>query len=398
VSPAAGPGVLDEVSRTILDLVLDSPFFGHVAGGLGRTIGPGLRQPLALRVDGPRFTLVASPTRFPALTRAQRAVALEHELLHAVLAHPVRAVDHADSIELFVAACDLVVNQLLTTGPPLPGAFTLAALPRHERVPDLTAEGYLAVLRRLYTDGARPGTGCCGGGGDPWGLRTRDGTGGAGAGAGAGAAQLAWAGFEPVLLAAAGRVSARTWGRLPGRLRSHIEALRAARAGTLDWRRVLRMFAASSRRSRIRGTLRRESRRYHAFPGIRVTRGQRMAVCVDTSGSIDDEVLADFFAEIHHLWRAGAEIMVLEVDARLHRTWRYVGTPPSEVAGRGGTSFDPGLRAVREAMPSYDACVYLTDGYAPQPTERPGVPLLWLVTPNGSTGDHLMPGTVVPMR
>jgi predicted metal-dependent peptidase len=185
---------------------------------------------------------------------------------------------------------------------------------------------------------------------------------------------------------------------MPAALRSYLDGLRDARDGVLDWRRVLRLFAASSRRSRIRATLRRPSRRYHTFPGIRVSRGQRMAVCVDTSGSVGDRELAEFFAEVHAIWRAGAEVVVFEADAAVHRTWEYTGQPPASAHGRGGTSFDPALAAVRAAAPRFDACVYLTDGHAPRPRAGPGVPLLWLLTLDGKDGDHLAYGASVKIR
>lgn len=209
---------------------------------------------------------------------------------------------------------------------------------------------------------------------------------------------MAQAGFEPLVRETALRCSSNAYGWLPAGVRSAVRVILDAYEPTLDWRRVLRMFSASSRRTRVRATLRTPSRRYHTFPGIRIARGQRLAVCVDTSGSIENKTLAGFFAEVHQIWRAGAEVVVLEVDAEVQRTWPYRGTPPTIATGRGGTCFEPGLRAVREAVPRFDACVYLTDGKGPKPDTNPGVPLLWLVTPAGTLGSHLAYGQSVRMR
>jgi predicted metal-dependent peptidase len=56
------------------------------------------------------------------------------------------------------------------------------------------------------------------------------------------------------------------------------------------------------------------------------------------------------------------------------------------VKGGGGTSFDPALALANEWMP--DALVYFTDGFAPAPTVRPRVPVLWMLTPRGLPLDH----------
>jgi predicted metal-dependent peptidase len=380
----------DAVSRAVVDLILGSPFFGHVAGGIGRVVDPAGRWPVSLTVRGDRYVLVVAPGPFTALTRQQRVVALEHELLHAVLDHPGRALDQPADLARFGAACDLVVNQYLGAGPPLPGAFTLASLRPDPPPPHLSAEDYVAVLKRRFPAGVRRPGGCCaagaaGGGPHPWAVPR-------------GGLQVARAHLEPLMVESARRVGASTIGRLPGDLAVRIQALLDGADGAIDWRRALRLFASSSRKTRLQATLRRPSRRYHTFPGIRLTRGQRLAVCVDTSGSIDESQLTAFFGEIYRIWRAGAEATILEIDAAVHHTWVYRGRPPTRVTGRGGTAFEPGLAAVRQAVPPFDGCVYLTDGHGPAPSTSPGVPLLWVVTPDGSLGDHLRFGRAVQMR
>ena len=334
--------------------------------------------PVALRVGASRFFLTVLPERFLPLDRTQRQVALEHQLLHVALGHPVRATGHPGTPLLFVAACDLVVNQLVSSGHPLPGSFTLTCLPPPERIPDLSVEQYLSILRRLYPSGEPPAgkSGCCGSGsGHPW----ADPAGRPGNPVD-GDRRLPW---DAAAAQPPGPTSNRSWRRLltgraagPGDQclpRSGRTSLSCSMPVMASWTGG-GSFGCSRRaawRSRIRGTLRRPSRRYHTFPGIRVARGQRMAVCVDTSGSVGDRELAEFFAEVHAIWRAGAEVVVFEADAAVHRTWEYTGQPPAAAHGRGGTSFDAALAAVRAANPRFDACVYLTDGHAPGRRQAP---------------------------
>ena len=55
---------------------------------------------------------------------------------------------------------------------------------------------------------------------------------------------------------------------------------------------------------------------------IKIKRYQRLAVAVDTSGSIKENDFVIFFNEIHSMWKQGAEIEVLECDAeKLSFSW-----------------------------------------------------------------------------
>ena len=142
----------------------------------------------------------------------------------------------------------------------------------------------------------------------------------------------------------------------------------------------------------------RISKRYGTRPGIKVKQFQKIAVAIDTSGSVSDSDLGIFFTEIDAMYKQGAEIVVIECDAEVQRTYNYNGQLPSEVAGRGGTVFDPVFAFLRsDRLTRYDGCIYLTDGYADEPTIRPPCPLLWVITSNGDAGDHLRFGRIIKL-
>lgn len=179
------------------------------------------------------------------------------------------------------------------------------------------------------------------------------------------------------------RRDAREWGKLPAGLRRHLEALEAKRKPVVNWRRLLRIFAESSSRTYVRNTLKRPSRRYGTTPGIRIRKRQKLLVAVDTSGSIRDEELKDFFTEIYHIWKQGAEVTVVECDLHIAARYPYKGIAPTEVHGRGGTSFDPPLRlANEEILP--DAVIYFTDAVAPAAEIVARMPVLWLICGDGA--------------
>jgi len=180
------------------------------------------------------------------------------------------------------------------------------------------------------------------------------------------------------------------YGETPDLVQELVDVLVAELEPTIDWRRVLRIFTASSRRTRVSNTLRRPSKRYGTYPGIKVKRFHRLAVVVDISGSVTDELLGEFFAEIHAMWRQGSEVVIVEADATVQQTWTYRGQRPSSVKGRGGTQFDPALEWVRDARDPFDALIYLTDGHAEAPTVRPRCPVLWVLSPGGT--DYALEG------
>ncbi len=161
---------------------------------------------------------------------------------------------------------------------------------------------------------------------------------------------------------------------------------------------MLRIFTASSSRTRLRNTIRRPSKRYGTTPGIKIQAKQKILVAVDTSGSVNQNELKEFFGELYYIWKQGAEIYVVECDTIIHNHYLYKGTPPEVVSGRGGTNFDaPIVFANEEYMP--DAIVYFTDGYAPAPTVVSRRPILWMVTHQGIDYESwdFLPGRKVKM-
>jgi len=60
----------------------------------------------------------------------------------------------------------------------------------------------------------------------------------------------------------------------------------AKRKPQVNWKRALQLFSTSSRKTRIYHTEKRISKRFGTRLGIKIKRHQRLAVAVDTSGSI----------------------------------------------------------------------------------------------------------------
>ena len=396
----------DEVSRAAFALLLKEPFYAHVLAGMPRETTDQVKTS-GTCWDGQQVRLRINPTFFmEAVAAKERPGVLKHEILHVVFRHIFRGASRHTAI--YGIAADLVVNQLMKPFPLPDGYPSLDSFPDLGLEPDKTVEEYYLILMKLLREMQKAGFGESGGesggesDGESDGAAWANATGtprsaqalsqllsgqpgrGDDSGWNDGNDGMTAAGRFSVgnlVLRARERLPPHQWGTLSASLISQLELILAERQPKLDWRRMVRIFCASSGRTKIRHTIKRISKRFGTRPGIKIQRLQRLLVAVDTSGSIDAELLKDFFAEIHGAWRAGASVTVVECDAEVQGHSEYRGKPPKGVRGGGGTEFEPVFRWMKKQRP-FDGCLYLTDGYGPAPTSRPNCKLLW-VLPDG---------------
>jgi len=156
----------------------------------------------------------------------------------------------------------------------------------------------------------------------------------------------------------------------------------------LDWRHTLNRFAASLADAVGRLTLKRPDRRQLSPFGKRKEYLPSLVVCVDTSGSVSQELLNKFFSQIALLGRMLTEIEVVIADAQVHEHFKYHRGLERKLAqsgfGRGGTDFDPAVRYINKNLSHCDGVVYLTDGYCPVPDTKCKLPMIWIVAGNQS--------------
>lgn len=402
--------VADEVSRGIVALLLKEPFYGHLLSGVVRRVDDKVPTAAVSLTPGGLHLIVNPEFFMQALKKDERVAVIKHEALHLLFRHLYRPlIQHGDP-KLFNIAADLVVNQHVSPWPLPEMAVTLREFPDMGLQANQTLEWYyqkLQALNEAMNSGKAGGAPRSeealrkalgepqqgdhsfwyAGGGEGFGEKGPQGHGGPALTEGM--RQALEADLERHLLRARDHCASKGWSNLPAEIRAELDAIAERRKPQVDWKRTLRLFASSGYRTEVVATNRRMSKRFGTFPGIRIRRKQRLAVVIDTSGSISDAVLEVFFREIHGIWRNDAEVIVIECDAKVHRTYPYKGETPTAPKGGGGTQFDPALRWVREPRNGpFDACIYLTDGEAPDPAVRPRCPMLWVVTADGDA-DHL---------
>lgn len=174
------------------------------------------------------------------------------------------------------------------------------------------------------------------------------------------------------------RAHARTRGTVPaGWKRWADEVLEPA----VDWRRALAgavREAAAWAGGAVDYTYRRPSRRTAALGGRVVLPSlrrplPRVAVVVDTSGSMGDDDLAAALAEVTGVLRevgaGGNRVTVLACDAAVRAVARVSAVDQVELAGGGGTDMAAGVRAALAVPDPPNIVVVLTDGHTPWPPE-----------------------------
>lgn len=173
-------------------------------------------------------------------------------------------------------------------------------------------------------------------------------------------------------------------GTIPAELQEIVNELLKPKPRIFDWKLYFRRMLGSIYDINIKKTRRKESVRFPESAGIKHKKKVSILVAIDTSGSVSNEELEDFFSEITYIYKAGARITILECDARISANYEYTGKWTGKVHGRGGTDFQPVIDYYRNNKKDYAALVYFTDGECWIPKNVP-MDTIWVIT---SEGDH----------
>lgn len=420
----------EELSRAIIKLMLEEPFYAHFLGQVSRIITDEVPT-AAVGIRNDTLCLFVNPDFFLNSLKSieERIAILKHEVLHLVFYHLYRFIGEKTANNALInnLAADLVVNQYVDPWPLPEGVVLLDTFPQLQLEPwetveyyyeklieaKETADGKIEELKKQRGDNEEEGDG--GGqeedsnsqgqlkqaieewqrtkdildGQEDTGVWTDD--------------HSKWSDnpldeitrqqIDNMVTKSKERMRPEDWNGAPGWLKDHIDEIEARRKPKVDWRRTLRIFANNASRTKIKGTMKKFSKRFGApNPGIRIKKFQKIVAIVDTSGSmVSHEMVSALFAEIHAIWKAGAQVHIVECDTIVHRTYDYQGVTPQFVEGGGGNDCDPAFKYLWEYRKKglIDGCLFLTDGWFDKPTVKPPCKLLWVLTPDDSTEEYL---------
>jgi predicted metal-dependent peptidase len=184
-------------------------------------------------------------------------------------------------------------------------------------------------------------------------------------------------------------------GTVPGEIDGVI-IIEQIEAAKFDWRGYIRRFTGVSTKVFTKKIRRKENRRFSDNPGLKIKMKQHMLLAIDTSGSVSDTELKEFMNEIHHIYKAGVDITIVQCDTRITSIKSYTGKHELEVQGRGGTEFDPVLDYYNENQKKYTSLVYFTDGEC-NTSVKPKGNVLWVLSEQSSMNESL-PGKVIKLE
>jgi predicted metal-dependent peptidase len=174
----------------------------------------------------------------------------------------------------------------------------------------------------------------------------------------------------------------RGWGSVPHEMQ---QTLRRMVSDQVDWRNLLRQFVGYSSHMNNSSTLKRINRRYpYIHPGRRRSRGARIRIYIDQSGSVSDENISLLFAELDSLAKK-VEFEVYffdtEVDEVNWINWTRGSKHPPHRTRSGGTDFNAATNHANRHREGVDGIIILTDGEC----SKPGASVLkraWIIVPD----------------
>jgi predicted metal-dependent peptidase len=369
-----------KIAKARVGMMFDTPFFGHLALNFELVENNQMKMP-TMATDGRRLFYDENFVKQTSLEHLKFIIA--HEVMHIVLWHIPRRIGREP--DLWNQASDFVDNEMVKKDfPDTPPGILL-----NSEFDGKTADW---VYTQLPNDGKSKG-GKTLDDHDPWGMwgkddpNGKDGEGKDGqnqngpAVGGQSGIEQEWR--EKIASAA---MVARQRGKLPGSLEELVGEVLQPK---LSWKAILRDTVTSVAKNDFKWIPCNKKHIHRGFylPGIS---GEeiKVAVAIDTSGSIGSEQLSQFLGEIEGICHA-YETYTLHLyacDAQIHKYWELheMDPIPRNMPGRGGTSFKPVLDDLADGKKEFSVLIYLTDLYGDQmQLKDPGYPVIWVsTTPN----------------
>ena len=368
-----------ELSKACKQLIITDPFYGLFLLSLSKCYSDDVPT-AGVRLRGIDCELAVNKEFWDSLTDAQQIAILKHELLHICFKHLILQHDYPNHDHFNVAA-DAEVNSYISD---LPSGCVDAAefgLPYKMG----TKYYYENIPKSNNFQSNIPSFG-----------NPESGTGD----------HKTWKDFQNLSDAAkqlveqqidhvakhAAEQTQKLRGTIPGELASYIKELFKQKQPVFNWRQYFRRCIGTINDIALKKTRKKESLRFPDASGIRHKKKTKILVAIDTSGSVSNQELLDFFSEINHIYKAGAIVDILECDTRITANYQYSGKFEGKVHGRGGTDFNPPIEYYNNNRKEYTSFVYFTDGYAPIDL-RPLKDMIWIITSTGKRQDY--PGKVI---
>lgn len=352
----------NNLTKARVRLQLDHPFWASISGRLEHSISTSVET---AATDG--TWVKYNPDFIAKLSVPETTFLIAHEAGHVALGHHLRCGDRDP--ELWNIACDYAVNWLLQQdGFVLPQGALID--PQYK---DLSSEGIYERIKGQPNARKRPSFG-----------KVQTPT--KGDGQPLSPAEIKERETELKAAVTSAETAARLAGKLPAEL---ARQLAEARKPRIPWTDILRTRVVSL--SREDYSYRRPSRRSSGeivLPSLRTERPPKVAVLVDTSGSVSQSDLDQALAEIGEAAAiTRLPVVVGAVDTQFHGWSEYEeGGKAPRLSGGGGTDFSDAFDSLTEEEASdIGLVVFITDGCTSSWGRCPDQDLIWVISPSDTS-------------
>ena len=180
----------------------------------------------------------------------------------------------------------------------------------------------------------------------------------------------------------------KTCGSIPGQFKDYIDGLFKQREAVFNWKSYFRRVVGNSIKSYIKSTRYRPSFRFKGQPGNILKFKPKVLVAIDTSGSVSNEELQEFFGEVQHLYKSGVCVDIVEFDTQIQSKFEYKGIKTEiPISGRGGTDVTSTVDYYIKHR-EYSTLVLFTDCYLTVNHLPMAQNMIWIITSNGYHQDY----------
>lgn len=175
----------------------------------------------------------------------------------------------------------------------------------------------------------------------------------------------------------------RIAGTIPGEFAGYIDSLFKQKPSIFNWKSYFRRMLGTIRDVELKKTRKKESSRFPDASGLKHKKKASIFLVIDTSGSVSDSDLNDFFSEINHIWKAGTRVTICECDSKIQRVYEYTGKWDGSVSGRGGTVMYDAIEFFNQRRRDYQSIIFFTDGYVESDLIKIMGNAIWVITSDG---------------
>ena len=383
--------VANLVSKTSKTLIFTEPFYGLFLVGLNKVYREDIPT-AGVSKNGIGAQLAINPEFFSNLSQDHRIGLLKHELLHISFGH-LTTRELYDDKKLFNIAADIEINQYIDPQYLPEGGLTLDTFPELKLPKRAGTKEYYDILSQAKQDGTCSSLDNM--------LGQMDGT--------TPQCHGTWEEFEDLpeaekkliekqiehRLKENADATEKRCGNIPGELADLIERLRHTEPPKFDWRGYLRRFVGNSSVVFTKKLRRKYNKRYFENPGLKIKFKNHICVGVDTSGSVSNDELKEFFSELTHMHKTGHKITIVQCDTQISSIKEFNPKCDWKIHGRGGTSFQPVVDHYNQKK-AYTALIYFTDGEAWPPENCPNN-TLWVHSSHCNINEEL-PGQKIQLN